>query len=96
MTSISKQTTGPDFEDVDLHDTIPAGATPRCHDAEMRDLTSTYNNPRLNPSAQTIADIDAGNTARWQCWTCDCELYVNAQGVVTDSPYDACGNHCHC
>ncbi|MYW01112.1 hypothetical protein [Streptomyces sp. SID3343] len=82
-------TTGPDFEDVDRGDTVTAALPPRCHGATMRDLSE-------DTDPETRAAMDAGLHGRWQCWDCECEIYTDANGAVTERPYDACDDHCTC
>ncbi|MFJ8745074.1 hypothetical protein ACIRL2_37595 [Embleya sp. NPDC127516] len=89
MSTTTLNATGPDFEGVHQGDTLTAELPPRCHETTMRDLSE-------DEDAELRADMDAGLIGRWQCWHCDCEIYTNARGVVTEPPYDACGDHCFC
>lgn len=79
-----KETNPVAFENISAGDRI--STTPLCHDMDMHRLDE-------DADAGTRADMDAGRLGRWQCWECDCEVYTDARGIVTEPPYDACGDH---
>lgn len=96
MSTNTNRTTGPSFEDIDQGDTITTDLPPRCHESEMQDRTGFYDHLASSVAEQARADMDAGLIGRWQCWTCDCEIYTDANGVVTEPSDGACGDHCTC
>ncbi|NEA72782.1 hypothetical protein [Streptomyces sp. SID13588] len=96
MSTQTDHTTGPDFEDIGRGDTLTADLPPQCHGKAMGDRTGAFDYLGAAAAAEMRADMAAGLIGRWHCWYCECEIYADAGGVVTEPPYDACDDHCTC